>query len=133
VLLLDDEQKERFLGPFSSLIVHAASFALTDPGGGSNRELQDRATPRKAWVLTGECFIAMMPAAPMDLGAGQCGAGEGPSVSVRFLEQRTVAWRFKIERKMGSKHRVHLVHSQECRIPEKQSAGGRRAARNPHL
>ena len=55
------EQKERFLGPFRNLTdPHWASFALTEPGGGSDTAaFRTRATRTdRGYVLNGaKCFI----------------------------------------------------------------------------
>jgi len=135
VLAPDHEQKERFLGPFFSLIVHAGEFALTEPGGGSVPELQDRARATESIGCDRREVLYRHASAPIGSFAGQCGAGEGPFWSaVRFSSSRNCgACGFKIERSGLKAYESTSFTLEECEFRENNLLARRRARRNRHL
>jgi acyl-CoA dehydrogenase len=133
------EQKERFLGPFRELKdPHWASFALTEPGGGSDTAaFRTRATRTdRGWLLNGaKCFIGnaaradwILVQATLDPSLGRAGQRSF------FVERGTLGLTgMKIEKKMGLRayESVSFV-LENCEVPAENILGGEeREARAP--
>ena len=133
------EQKERFLGPFRNLTnPHWASFALTEPGGGSDTAaFRTRATRTdRGYVLNGaKCFIGnaaradwILVQATLDPSLGRAGQRSF------FVEKDTPGLiGMKIEKKMGLRAYESVSFSlQDCEVPAENLLGGEeREAREP--
>jgi acyl-CoA dehydrogenase len=133
------EQKERFLGPFRELKdPHWASFALTEPGGGSDTAaFRTRATRTdRSYVLNGaKCFIGnaaradwILVQATLDPSLGRAGQRSF------FVEKDTPGLiGMKIEKKMGLRAYESVSFSlQDCEVPAENLLGGEdREAREP--
>jgi acyl-CoA dehydrogenase len=133
------EQKERFLGPFRELKdPHWASFALTEPGGGSDTAaFRTRATKTdRGYVLNGaKCFIGnavradwILVQATLDPSLGRAGQRSF------FVEKDTPGLiGMKVEKKMGLRAYESVSFSlQDCEVPAENLLGGEaREARAP--
>ncbi len=125
------EQKERFLGPFRELKdPHWASFALTEPGGGSDTAaFRTRATRTdRGYVLNGaKCFIGnaaradwILVQATLDPSLGRAGQRSF------FVEKGNPGLiGMKIEKKMGLRAYESVSFSlQDCEVPAENLLGG---------
>ena len=132
------EQKERFLGPFRDLTdPHWASFALTEPGGGSDTAaFRTRATRTdRGYVLNGaKCFIGnaaradwILVQATLDPAKGRAGQRSF------FVEKDTPGLTgMKIEKKMGLRAYESVSFSlEDCEVPAETSWAARIARREP--
>jgi acyl-CoA dehydrogenase len=126
-----DEQKEQFLGPFKQLTEPKwASFALTEPGGGSDTAAFRSRAQRtdKGWVLNGaKCFIGnaaraewILVQATLDPSKGRAGQRSF------FVEKNTPGLTgMRIEKKMGLRAYESVSFSlEDCEIPAENILGG---------
>jgi len=128
------EQKERFLGPFSRHTTpHWASFALTEPTGGSDTAaFRTRATrTEKGYVLKGaKCFIGNAARADWILVQATLDPSKGRAAQrAFFVEKETPGLTgMKIEKKMGlrSYESVSFVLD-DCEVPIENLLGGERS------
>jgi acyl-CoA dehydrogenase len=125
------EQKEQFLGPFRDLHEPRwASFALTEPGGGSDTAaFRTRAVRTdKGWVLNGaKCFIGnaqraewILVQATLDPEKGRAGQRSF------FVEKGTPGLTgMRVEKKMGLRAYESVSFSlEDCEIPAENILGG---------
>lgn len=127
------EQKERFLGPFARHTTpHWASFALTEPTGGSDTAaFRTRATrTEKGYVLKGaKCFIGNAARADWILVQATLDPSKGRAAQrAFFVEKGTPGLTgMKIEKKMGlrSYESVSFVLD-DCEVPIENLLGGER-------
>ena len=126
-----DEQKERFLGPFRDLKEPRwASFALTEPGGGSDTAAFKTRAVRtdRGWVLNGaKCFIGnakradwILVQATLDPAKGRAGQRSF------FVEAGTPGLTgMRVEKKMGLRAYESVSFSlEDCEIPAENILGG---------
>jgi len=134
-----EEQKHRFLGPFREPDrPRWASFALTEPGGGSDTaNFKTRARrDGKHWVLSGaKCFIGNASRADWILVQANTDPEKGRAGQrAFFVEHGTPGLGgFKVEKKMGLKaYESTSFTLEECRIPENNLLGeGERSSDKP--
>ncbi|MFI5308425.1 MAG: acyl-CoA dehydrogenase family protein [Polyangiales bacterium] len=126
-----EEQKQRFLGPFLSPDrPRWASFAMTEPGGGSDVAAIRTAARKdgKHYVLSGaKCFIGNASRADWILVQATLDPSGGRAAQrAFFVEQATPGLGpFKIEKKMGLKAYESTSFSlQDCRVPADNLLGG---------
>jgi acyl-CoA dehydrogenase len=125
------EQKEQFLGPFRDLHEPRwASFALTEPGGGSDTAaFRTRAVRTdKGWALNGaKCFIGnaqraewILVQATLDPEKGRAGQRSF------FVEKGTPGLTgMRVEKKMGLRAYESVSFSlEDCEIPAENILGG---------
>jgi acyl-CoA dehydrogenase len=126
-----DEQKARFLGPFRDLAEPRwASFALTEPGGGSDTAAFKTRAVRtdRGWVLNGaKCFIGnakradwILVQATLDPAKGRAGQRSF------FVEAGTPGLTgMRVEKKMGLRAYESVSFSlEDCEIPAENILGG---------
>ncbi|HYD45495.1 MAG TPA: acyl-CoA dehydrogenase family protein [Phenylobacterium sp.] len=127
------EQKERFLGPFAHHTTpHWASFALTEPGGGSDTaafRTHARKTD-KGYVLNGaKCFIGNAARADWVLVQTTLDPTKGRAAQRAFFVERSTPGftGVKIEKKMGlrSYESVSFI-LEDCEVPADHLLGGER-------
>jgi len=127
------EQKERFLGPFAGHTTpHWASFALTEPTGGSDTAaFRTRATrTERGYALKGaKCFIGNAARADWILVQATLDPSKGRAAQrAFFVEKGTPGLTgMKIEKKMGlrSYESVSFVLD-DCEVPIDNLLGGER-------
>jgi acyl-CoA dehydrogenase len=126
-----DEQKERFLGPFVAPDrPRWASFAMTEPGAGSDVAGITTHARRDGdvWVLNGaKCFIGNASRADWILVWATVDPAQGRAGHRAFIvEHGTPGFGpFKIEKKMGLKAYESTSFSlEDCRVPAANLLGG---------
>ncbi|HVJ88153.1 MAG TPA: acyl-CoA dehydrogenase family protein [Labilithrix sp.] len=123
------EQKERWLRPYAEGAIGPASFALTEPSGGSDAAAL-RTTARHdgdAWVLDGEkCWITSGAHAGIHVVFARDGAGKD-GISCFVVERGTPGLSVgKEEDKMGQRASGTVaLRFENCRIPESNLVGRR--------
>ena len=125
------EQKERFLGPFLAPDrPRWASFAMTEPGGGSDAAAIRTAARKDGnqYVLNGaKCFIGNASRADFILVQATLDRSKGRAAQrAFFVAQGTPGLGpFKIEKKMGLRAYESTSFSlEECRVPAENLLGG---------
>jgi acyl-CoA dehydrogenase len=128
-----EEQKERFLGPFVKPERPMwASFALTEPTGGSDTAAFRTRARRDGthWVLSGaKCFIGSAGRAQWILVQATTDPGGGRAAQRAFFVEKGTPGLggFKVEKKMGLRAYESTSFSlEECRVPEANLLGGER-------
>lgn len=126
-----NEQKERFLGPFRHLTEPRwASFALTEPGGGSDTAaFRTRATRTdKGWVLNGaKCFIGNAMRADWILVQATTDPTKGRAGQRGFFVEKGNPGLagMRVEKKMGLRAYESVSFSlEDCEVPAENILGG---------
>lgn len=127
------EQKERFLGPFvKPARPKWASFALTEPTGGSDTAAFKTRARRdgKHWILNGaKCFIGNAGRAEWILVQATTDPEKGRGAQRQFFVEKGTPGLtgFKIEKKMGLRaYKSTSFMLEDCRIPADNLLGGER-------
>jgi len=131
------EQRERFLGPFrGAKEPRWGSFALTEPGGGSDTAaFRTRATRTdRGYVLRGsKCFIGNAARADWVLVQANLDPEKGRAGQRSFFVERGNPGMtgIKIEKKMGLRayESVSFILD-DCEVPHENLLGGERPARS---
>jgi len=125
------EQKERFLGPFRNLTEPRwASFALTEPGGGSDTAAFKTRAVRtdKGWVLNGaKCFIGNAKRADWILVQATLDPAKGRAGQRSFFVEKgnPGLTGVRVEKKMGLRAYESVSFSlEDCEVPAENILGG---------
>jgi acyl-CoA dehydrogenase len=128
-----EEQKQRFLGPFKNPERPKwASFALTEPTGGSDTAAFRTRARRDGdhWVLNGaKCFIGNAGRADWILVQATTDPSGGRAAQRAFFVEKGTPgiFGFRIEKKMGLRAYESTSFSlEDCRIPAENVLGGER-------
>jgi len=126
-----DEQKERFMGPFRGLKEPRwASFALTEPGGGSDTAAFKTRAARtdRGWVLNGaKCFIGNAQRADWILVQATLDPEKGRAAQRAFFVEKGAPGLtgMRVEKKMGLRAYESVSFSlEDCEIPADNILGG---------
>jgi acyl-CoA dehydrogenase len=129
------EQKEQFLGPFRELTEPRwASFALTEPGGGSDTAAFRTRAQRtdRGWVLNGaKCFIGNAKRADWILVQATLDPARGRAGQRSFFVERDRPGLagMRVEKKMGLRAYESVSFSlEDCEIPAENILGGETTA-----